>query len=55
MGVLAVVGAGRPGLRGGEEESGDGVGWRGGTMQGEIGTGRDAGPLLREGRNKVAT
>ena len=55
MGVLELVGTGRPGPRGFEGESDGGVVWRGSTMRGGGGSGRDAGPVQRVGRTKVAT
>ena len=55
MGVLAVVGAGSPGSRGGEGETRGGVGRRGDTIQRGSDAVRDAGPVLKSGRTKVVT
>ena len=55
MGVSAVVGAGRPGPREGEEEIGGGVVRRGGVMSRGSGAGRDARLELRAGGTKVST
>ena len=55
VGVLLVVGEGRPGLRGVEGDSVVGVGQRGGAMQGGSGAGRESGPGMRAGRTEVST
>ena len=55
VGVSEVVGARRPGSRGGKGESDGGVSIRGGARRGESGTERDAVPGLRAGSTKVAT
>ena len=53
MGVLAVLGAGRLGLGGGERDSSGGAGQRGGAIQGGgNGTGREVGPGIRVGNTK---
>ena len=53
VGISAVVGAGRPGPRGGEGESGGGVGRRGGAMRVGSRGGRNTGPGMREGSTKL--
>ena len=55
MGVLALVGLGRPGPRERKGESVGGVRWIRGAIPGGGGAGRDAGLGLRVGRYKVAT
>ena len=55
MGLLAVMGEGRPGTRGGSRESGGGVEQKGGAIKGGSGAGRDARPGLRAGHTKLET
>ena len=53
MGVSLVMGSGGNLSRGGEVDSGGGVGWRGGEILKWSGIGGDAEPVLKSGNNTV--